>query len=149
MNGDARVEGGAHERAHLLVGLVLDAHQAEHHVRMPATSMPGRLKVFMCLALQHCAESGATSSAVSSSSGAWAESVIEAGLEAPGIGMTMGAKCELPREGDPLRGDAVSIGDLLEGRWLLAPTAPAREMPPSGLHGRKAMPSSAHTSSSG
>ena len=31
-HGDSSVEGGAHQRAHLLVGLVLDAHQAEHHV---------------------------------------------------------------------------------------------------------------------
>jgi len=31
-DGDARVEGGAHQSAHLLVGLVLNAHQPEHHV---------------------------------------------------------------------------------------------------------------------
>ena len=71
------------------------------------------------------------------------------GRLAPGIGTTTGALRQLPGQGDLLRAHPVGLRDLGERRRGARRAAPAWPIPPSGLHGRNAMPSSAHSSSSG
>lgn len=70
------------------------------------------------------------------------------GRLAPGIGMTTGALASSHASatccGLTPRAAAISANAA-----CAEPSPPALPMPPSGLHGRNAMPSSAHSSSSG
>ena len=88
------------------------------------------------------AERRDSSASVSSRPGAWAESVIDSGRLAPGMGITTGARASIQasvtRCGDTPCASATSWNAACR-----APSPPARPMPPSGLQGRNAMPSSA------
>ena len=118
-------------------------------------SVPGRVKVFMMLLMigwgQAACESSArtaSSSAVRESSAARTESSMLCGREAPGMGMTTGASASS-------HASAICCGltpRASASSWnaeCCRPMSPARRMPPSGDHGRKAMPSAAQWSSSG
>ena len=96
---DAGVTGGAHELADLVVGLLGDAHEAEHDVRrddLGSGQGEGLHGVVPLRSVDQAAwasaESSATSSAVSVSSAASTESWMLSGREAPGIGITTGAR---------------------------------------------------------
>ena len=91
---------------------------------------------------RQAASSSVNSSAVSSRSAA-AESRMVSGRLEPGIGMTTGDLASIQARRDLLRADAVRLGDLRERRVRGAEVA-GLGMPPSGLQGRNAMPSSSH-----
>src|SRR5690606_8390309 len=96
---DPRVARGPHERADLVVGLVLDAHEAEHDVRDDEVGAGEGEGLHGCSSFagagpeggRHAAESRATSSGVRVRSAARTESRIDAGRDAPGMGTTTGA----------------------------------------------------------
>ena len=85
---------------------------------------------------------------VSSRSAAAAESMIELGRLAPGIGMMQGRLGELPREGDLLRAHAVRLGDHCEGAVLVAELLGRREAAERTPR-QEGSPSSSQTSISG
>ena len=89
----------------------------------------------------------ATSVPVRTRSAAWAESVMDAGRLAPGIGITTGARASIQARvtccGETPWASAISW----TAEWFGAEVA-AWPIPPSGLQGRNAMPRSAQCRSS-
>ena len=132
---DPGVARRAHEFAHLVVGLVGDAHEAEDDVRRDDLGAGQGEGLHGCScwggARGHAARESPARSASSSSvrvrSTARTESVDALGPRGPGDRDDDGRERELPREGDLLRADAVRVRDLLERRVLPADVAGATD----------------------
>src|SRR5580658_5780442 len=73
---------------------------------------------------------------------AWAESVMDSGRLAPGIGITTGDLASIQAR-VTCCGETPCASATWPNAACLVPRRAARPIPPSGLQGRKAMPSSA------
>src|SRR4051794_35063295 len=117
-----------------------------HTVYGPASGCPGPWPTDGPPA--HCWSSRRRSSASRVSSTALTESATDSGRLAPGIGITVG-DCASSQARQTCCGLTPYLSAISAKGANLVPSADASDMPPSGLQGRNAMPSDAHSSSSG
>src|SRR6478672_12523867 len=152
---DAGVACRRDQRADLVVALVRDPHQAEDDVGggQPGGAKGNHLHVVGAFrgrstrSGHDSADSRATSSAVSWRSAARTESRILSGREAPGIGMTTGARASAQASAT-WWGLTSWASATCWNAVCCDPMSPAWAMPPSGDQGKNAIPSSAQCSSS-